>query len=78
MRSASCLLHEADLLGLDRDVRRLALHAAHQGLVHQDSTTRQARSAYPGAPAHSRNCPMEAAMPMQIVRTSALTYCMVS
>jgi hypothetical protein len=32
----------------------------------------------PGAPAHSKNWPIEAAIPTQIVRTSQLTYCMVS
>ena len=32
----------------------------------------------PGLPAHSRNWPIDAAMPMQIVRTSQLTYCIVS
>ena len=32
----------------------------------------------PGSPAISRNEPMEAAMPMQIVDTGLLMYCMVS
>ena len=32
----------------------------------------------PGVPAHSRNWPIEAASPTQIVLTSQATYCMVS
>jgi len=32
----------------------------------------------PGAPEHSRNWPIEAASPTQIVLTSQLMYCMVS
>ena len=33
---------------------------------------------WPGSPAISRNEPIEAAMPMQIVETGLLMYCMVS
>ena len=33
---------------------------------------------FPGVPAQSRNWPIDAARPTQIVRTSHLTYCMVS
>ena len=32
----------------------------------------------PGAPAQSRNCPIEAARPMATVATSLVTNCMVS
>src|SRR5207245_2259039 len=32
----------------------------------------------PGVPAQSRNCPIDAAMPMHSVATSQPTYCMVS
>ena len=32
----------------------------------------------PGAPAHSRNWPIDAARPMHTVATSQATYCMVS
>jgi hypothetical protein len=47
-------------------------------LVHQDATVRQ-REALAGAPpAHRRNWPMEAAIPKHTVRTSQLTYCIVS
>ena len=66
-----------DLLGLDGDVGRLALHGP-RGLVHQDAGVRAGRSACPGAPAHSRNWPMLAASPTQMVETSGCTYCMVS
>ena len=33
---------------------------------------------FPFAPDESRNAPIEAAMPMQMVETSGLMYCMVS
>ncbi len=70
------LLHEADLLGLDRDVRGLALHPPIKGWCIRIRLLGNEKR-LPGAPA-TAGTSMEAAMPMQIVRTSAFTYCMVS
>ena len=66
-----------DLLGLDGDVGRLALHLRRTAGASGSGECGRAKR-LPGAPAHSRNWPMEAARPTQMVETSDRTYCMVS
>ena len=70
------MTHERELLGLDRDVDRVALGGPVR-LVQEDAAV-GVGGALPGAPAHSRNCAIEAAKPMQTVATSHRSACMVS
>ena len=65
-----------DLLGVDLDVRRLALEAAER-LVDHDARVRQRVALALGA-GREQEAPIDAAWPMQIVATSQRTYCMVS
>jgi hypothetical protein len=72
--------HEAlgvgHLLGLDGDVGGLALHAAEGWCIMIRAWGSAKR--LPGSPAHSRNWPIDAPRPMQMVPTSGWTNCMVS
>ena len=63
-------------LGADGDVAGLPLRAA-VGLMNHDFAVRQGEALALGS-GRSSNAPKEAANPTQIVRTSGLTYCIVS
>ena len=70
------IAHLQDMLGANFDVAGLAFSAAER-LVNHDFAVRQCVT-FAFAPAASRNAPMEAAMPTQIVDTSGLMNCIVS
>ena len=59
------------------DLGRLSLRAAGR-LVDHDLTRSAERNRLPFVPPESRNAPMLAAMPIQMVDTSHLIYCIVS
>lgn len=70
------------VVGMDLDVACLAgkataLAAGNQRLMDQDLRIRQGETLTP-VPLASKNAPMEAAMPTQMVETSHLIYFMVS
>ena len=69
-RAVQFILHAQDFPGVDVDVRGLALETAQRLVDHDPEWLRLKR--LPFSPAASRNAPMEAAWPTQMVETGAL------